>query len=164
MTYFSGTRIQDDISHVTNQLIAKQLRDFREREETGEASKTDTPWELEELCISGNRFSQKGIEHIKEDGKGIRSFGFDKCDLDKSIFMTFDRLTMVMKNLQVISIDFNNVGNDGIKALLNSLRNSPRLTYLNISENLLTNEILPSITTFLRDNLKIECFECERNV
>ena len=96
--------------------------------------------------MANNKFSQKGIEHIKESGRTIRSFSFDKCEMDKSIFVTFDRFGMVMSNLQMISIDFNNIGNDAAKALLLSMRNSPKLVYLNISENLLTNDIIPTIS------------------
>lgn len=165
----SGTKIVQDISHVINQVLGKQLREKNEKiTENEEKDETDRDrldlYELEELCISGNPFSQKGIDQIIKCGQHIRSFSFDKCGLDRSIFNKFDRFLMVIKNLRVLSLDFNNVGNDGIKIVLQNLRNSSTLQYLNISENMLTNDIIPSVVNFINENHMIEAFECERNM
>ena len=97
-------------------------------------------------------------------GQKIRSFSFDRTGLEKATFMKFNRFIMVIKNLRLLSVEFNNVGNEGIKVLLESLRNSPTLLHLNISENLLTNEIIPTLASFISENKGIESLECERNV
>lgn len=166
---FSGTKLNNDISHVVNQIICKQNRekveriaDNEERDET-DRERTDI-FELEELNISGNPFSQKGIDQIAKVGQHIKSFGFDKCGIEKAVFQRFDRFLFVIKNLRVLSIEFNNIGNDGVKAVLSNLRNSASLYYLNISENMLTNDIITSIVQLLQDNHHLECLECERNM
>ena len=96
-------------------------------------------------------------------GQKVKSYSFDKTGLQKSTFVKFNRFIMVIRDLRVLSLDFNNVGNEGIKVILDSLKNSPTLYHLNISENLLNNEIVPSLCSFITINNHIESIECERN-
>lgn len=165
----SGTKITQDISYVINQVLNKQLREKNERiaenedKEEDEKERLDV-LELEELNVSGNPFSIKGIEQIRKHGQTIRCFGFDKCGLDKPALTEFDRLFENINCLRVLSLEFNNMGNDCTKNILQRLTLSKTLYYLNISENMLNLEIVPTIVRFLSDNNQIEAFECERNM
>ena len=165
----SGTKITQDVSHVINQILGKQNREKLEKiAENEERDETDRErvdiLELEELNISGNPFSQKGIDQIAKVGQHIKSFGFDKCGIDKKVFIQFDRFLFVIKNLRVLSLEFNNIGNDGIRSVLGNLRNSASLYYLNISDNMLTTDITPAIVQLINENHYLECLECERNM
>lgn len=165
----SGCKLVMDISHVINLLIVKLdteriAKEKEDEEKPDEEKEKLDKFYIEELCISGNGFSQKGMDQLMKYGQRIRSFSFDKTGLDKKVFEKFDRFLMVIKNLRVLSLEFNNVGNNGIKIVLDNLRISPSLIYLNITENLLTNDFVGTLTTFLTENKHIECLECERNM
>lgn len=134
-----------DIAYVVNQLMAKH----------------DT---IEELCVSCSTFSQKGIDQVMKIGQKIQSLGFDKVGLTESILLGFNRFIIVMKNLKVLSMEYNHIGDKGIKVLLDNFKNATSLVYLNISENVLTDGLNQTLKMFLSTNTSIECFECERNL
>lgn len=175
---FSGTRLIQDISHVVNQVLAKQERDHQKRLLDREAviadcEKYDKPipppenyeqYFLEELCVSCNSFGQKGMDQIMQShGRSIKSFGFDKCGLKINTMTSFRGFVLQMKDLRVLSLEFNNVGDEGIRPVFESLKFSKQLIYLNVSDNLLTASIVPTIVAFLKVNEALEALECERN-
>lgn len=165
----SGTCIGSDISLVINELIFKQAKDRSEKAEQqlhlAEDQKENLDmYDIEEMNLSGNFFSQKGIDQLMNYGQRVRCYGFDKCGLDKNSFTRLSRLIASAKKLRVLSIEFNNIGNQGMQALLDSLKRSPTLLYLNISENALTHEVLPSLVSLIQENTLLEALECDRNV
>lgn len=165
----SGCKLSHDISYIINQIIVKIEKD-RAAKERAEMEKPERErqkldkFQLDELCISCNGFSEKCMDQLLKYGQRIRSFGLDKVGIDKKVCDRFQTFIMVMKNLRVLSLDFNNIGNQPISLILDRLKLSPSLFYLNISENLLTQDIIPQLKRYLSENKHLECLECERNI
>lgn len=144
---------------------------FRENLAVFEQNKGGSPFgkssaeskSLEELCLSGNSFSIKGFEQIAKYCQSLKSFGIDKCGLDKNSYSRLQKCFSVAKNLRVLSLELNNIANHGIKGLLDYFQGSKILKYLNISENNLSQESIQPIANFIAGNEVLEGFECEKN-
>jgi Leucine-rich repeat (LRR) protein len=120
-------------------------------------------YHIEELSLSGNTFEAAGIEGLKNHSSHLKVLALDKCSFERAAFDNIFELCFEAKELKVLSLEFNNLGNSCVKKLLSGLATKKSLIYLNLKENQLTNEVMSDVVYFLTDNHIIECLELDRN-